>query len=437
MSNLEKSKDGYKHTPIGWIPEDWEISVLERILNKTQYGLSIPNHPEGNVPIIGMSNIKDGILTIEKISKVRIDHETTKAYSIKKNDLLFNRTNSEELVGKTTIANENLNYVFASYLIRFQIKDGVIPKFIYYYFNNPNTVAKIRSFATPGVSQWNINPTALRKHLYIPLPPLPEQKKIAEILSTWDKAIEQTKNLIEAKKKLKKGLMQKLLTGRMRFPEFGKPAKIGKLPEGWHRLRIGDLLKKIERPVIFDDNHQYPLISVKRRSSGLTHRETLTGSEILVKDLYITEEDDFLISKMQVVHGALGIVTKNFTSMYISGSYITLVAKDKEHFNIKFFDFLSRSNYIYHAALISSYGVSIEKMTFNLRWFLHTPIIIPQSIKEQNRIVSTLSILESELNELEKKLSLLQTQKKGLLQKLLTGQIRVQVDSSKPKGKKK
>lgn len=427
MSLLEKFKDGYKHTPIGWIPEDWEFEKAGLIFKNSR--------TKGSTKLTMLSvTMQDGLVRRDDLDrKMQPDLPSNENLKVEPGDIAYNMMRAWQ--GAIALATEE-GMVSPAYVVLRPTKEA----FSNYYFHLLKS-----SHYQYLITSYSYGITGDRLRLYykdfasipIPLPPLPEQKKIAEILSAWDIAIEQTKNLIEAKKKLKKGLMQKLLTGRMRFPEFGKAVPKGEVPNGWHRLRIGDLLKKIARPVIFDDNHQYPLISVRRRSSGLTHRETLTGSEILVKDLYITKENDFLISKMQVVHGALGLVTKNFASMYISGSYITLVAKDKEHFNIKFFDFLSRSNYIYHAALISSYGVSIEKMTFNLRWFLHTPIIIPQNIKEQNRIVSTLGILESELNQLEKKLSLLQTQKKGLLQKLLTGQIRVQVDSSKPKGKKK
>ncbi|MCD4652029.1 MAG: restriction endonuclease subunit S, partial [Candidatus Cloacimonetes bacterium] len=243
MNLRNKNRPGYKQTKIGWIPDEWECNAFKSIVKISQYGLSKSISVNGNSQIVGMANLQNGRITFTKTSKVYLTNKEKEDYCLKQDDIIFNRTNSEALVGKTALVEVDSEYVFASYLVRFNlIKAKSFPLFITQYYNMNSAIQRLRALATPGVSQFNINPTTLKRHFYVPLPPLPEQKKIAAILSTWDKAIEQTSTLINAKLQLKKGLMQQLLTGRKRFPEFGKPTLTGELPEGWREVKLSEVL---------------------------------------------------------------------------------------------------------------------------------------------------------------------------------------------------
>lgn len=140
------------------------------------------------------------------------------------------------------------------------------------------------------------------------LPPLPEQKAIAQVLSTGDAVIHSTEKLIAQKELRKKWLMQQLLTGKKRLKGFG-----GK----WKELTYEKLLQVVKRPVKWNDNELYNLISVRRRSGGIFLREALYGHQIKVKDLRDVDEGDFLFSKMQILHGASALVTKEFAEAKI------------------------------------------------------------------------------------------------------------------------
>ncbi|MBL0055356.1 MAG: restriction endonuclease subunit S [Chitinophagaceae bacterium] len=137
----------------------------------------------------------------------------------------------------------------------------------------------------------------------IPLPPLPEQKAIARILSTADTAIHTTEKIIAQKELRKKWLMQQLLTGKKRLKGFGGE---------WKEYSYEKILKVIKRNFDWDENELYKLISVRRRSGGIFYREALYGRQILVKTLRTANEGDFLFSKMQILHGASALVTKEF-----------------------------------------------------------------------------------------------------------------------------
>ncbi len=152
-----------------------------------------------------------------------------------------------------------------------------------------------------GTNISNLSQQILNDVVFL-LPPPPEQKKIAQILSTWDKAITTTEQLLTNSQQQKKALMQQLLTGKKRLLD-----KNGVRFEGeWREVELGSVLKEVKRPVDWDDAADYKLLSVKRRSEGVVLREVLKGTEILTKKMNIAQSGDFLISKMQIVHGAAG-----------------------------------------------------------------------------------------------------------------------------------
>jgi type I restriction enzyme S subunit len=262
-----------------------------------------------------------------------------------------------------------------------------------------------------------INSSDVRK-LKIPLPPLPEQKAIAQVLSKADAAIHTTEKLIAQKVLRKKWLMQQLLTGKKRLMGFGGV---------WKENSYEKILKVVKRNFDWDENELYKLISVRRRSGGIFYREALYGHQILVKTLRTANEGDFLFSKMQILHGASALVTKEFDGAKISGSYIAVVPKDKKQLNMEFFQWYSQTPYFYHQTYISSYGVHIEKMTFDFDTFLQLEMKLP-SIEEQTAIAQLLQAVDKEISILKAKAEKLREQKKGLMQKLLTGKVRLKIN---------
>jgi type I restriction enzyme S subunit len=258
---------------------------------------------------------------------------------------------------------------------------------------------------------------AFFERLKITLPPEAEQRRIAGILLCWDRAIGLVEGLLRAKGERKGGLMRRLLTGETRFREL----KGGR----WRRYRLGELLEEVDRYVTFNDEHTYKLASIRRRSEGLFFREALQGKDIKTKVMKTIRAGDFLLSKMQVVHGAWGLVTPEFDGMFVSDSYISLVPRNGSALKIEFLNYLSRMRSMRHLAYISSHGVHIEKMTFNLDDFLGEKITIPPTLEEQTRIVGVLSACDREIELLQKQLAALKEQKRGLTEKLLTGEVRV------------
>ncbi len=413
---VNEGRPGYKHTSLGWIPEDWECTSLSKI-TKTErpisYGIVQTGPPvTDGIKCVRVIDIKQG--KIDSSNLITTSKKISDAYRrtvLQENDLIV------ALRGKigamAMVDNSSVGFNLTRGVALISPKSDFDPNYIYQQFTSPHSIKVLES---------NLNGSALQELSIGVIRKIPilvpknknEQVKIATILHTWDSAITKTQQLIEQLKRRNKGLMQELLTPK----------------KEWHKHRIGDLLKTVKRPVDWNDEELYKLISVRRRSGGAFFREALYGKQILTKQLYSAHEGDFLISKMQIVHGASAVVPAELSGMKISGSYISLHSKDENLLDISFFNWLSKTRWFYRMAYISSYGVHIEKMTFDFEDFKRRFIVIPSSVKEQKRIDNILALAKTEVDILEQRLAKLKSQKKGLMQKLLTGEFRMSIKES-------
>lgn len=210
-----------KETEIGLIPKSWDVVRLgdDNILTSSQYGLSLRGSKEGKYPILRMNNLTNGYINPSDLQFVNVDETIFRKFRLEWGDILFNRTNSVELVGKTSIFNLDSEFVFASYLIRLKTNpDSLNPYFLNFYLNWDFTQSRLKGLASRGVSQANISAARL-KTLEIPLPSLEEQHQIAYILSTVDKKIEIEERRKATLKELFKTMLHKLMTGEIRLKD--------------------------------------------------------------------------------------------------------------------------------------------------------------------------------------------------------------------------
>lgn len=212
-----------KETEIGLMPESWDVVRLgdDNVLKMVQYGISVRGESSGKYPILRMNSIVGGYVVAEKLQYVDIPLELFEKFSLEQEDILFNRTNSIDLVGKTGIFNLTEKYTFASYLIRLRTnKRKLNSEFLNLYLNLESSQERLKTLATRGVSQSNISGSRL-KTLCIPLPPdLDEQKEIAHILSSVDKKLSQAESRKQALQALFKSMLQLLMTGQVRVKDI-------------------------------------------------------------------------------------------------------------------------------------------------------------------------------------------------------------------------
>ncbi|MCR4507781.1 restriction endonuclease subunit S [Pseudomonas sp. 32.2.56] len=399
------------------VPEGWICRPLEQIAKISSGGTPSRANAAfwgGNIPWVTTAEVNSSLIcdTKEKITQLGLESSSAKLYQ--PGTILLAMYGQGKTRGQVAMLGIQAatNQACAAIVLK-QNYDG---EFYFYYLQS--RYEYIRGLSNSG-SQENLS-AGLIKEITVPIPPVAEQAKIAKILSTWDKAITITEQILEKTQLQKKSLMQWMLTGKRRFADFA---------DEWQKITLSSLIKEVKRPVAWDDSSEYKLLSVKRRSEGVVLREVLLGHQILTKKMNVAHSGDFLISKMQVVHGAMGLVSTQHHAHHISDSYICLIPKDEKKIDMVFFAWYCKQKTMYHKAYLCSYGVHIEKMTFNFELFLKEKIEIPPSIKEQQKIASALSTVDQEIAVLQQKLAGLKQEKKALLQQLLTGKRRVQVDA--------
>lgn len=388
MTNSKNKKTFYNRP----IPSGWEVKKLGEVLTlKRGYDLTGNERVDGTVPVISSS----GFNGFHNVSMVKAPGIVMGRYGT---------------VGEIFYIEEDFwPHNTTLYVSVFKLLN---PLFAYYLLQSINYDTYSGKSAVPGI---NRNDLHIEKIL---LPPPPEQKAIAHILSMMDTAINKNNQLITEKELRKKWLMKNLLTGKKRLKGFDGE---------WKEYSYEELLKVVKRNFDWEEKELYKLISVRRRSGGIFFREALYGNQILVKTLRTANEGDFLFSKMQILHGASALVTKEFDGAKISGSYIAVISKEAGLLNMEFFQWYSRTSYFYHQTYISSYGVHIEKMTFDFENFLQLEMSLP-SFKEQTAIAQVLQAADKEIKLLKIKTEKLREQKKGMMQVLLTGKKRLKLN---------
>jgi type I restriction enzyme, S subunit len=161
----------------------WPVVELGLVVLDTQYGLSLNAGPEGRYPMLRMMNIEDGLCVENDIKYVDLNAKDFEAYRLVHGDVLFNRTNSYELVGRTGVYELEGDHVFASYLVRIKTKpEKLEPRFLTLYLNSDLGRQQVLAYATKAVSQANVNASNLLR-VRLPLPPLEVQRELLDEIS--------------------------------------------------------------------------------------------------------------------------------------------------------------------------------------------------------------------------------------------------------------
>jgi type I restriction enzyme S subunit len=367
---------------------------------------------DGTIPWVKTGEVQFNRIcdTEEKITIEAVKGSATKIY--KPNTLLMAMYGQGKTRGQVAILGKEAAINQACAAIEPEVPGDERYLFQYLSFNYQN----IRRLSNTG-SQENLSADIIRA-IPVVYPAKDIRTKIADILSTWDEALETLDILIAAKNRQKQALMQQLLTGKTRV----KGAK-GK----WKKVRMGDVLERVFRPIDWHADLPLNLVSLRRRCGGLFRRPDVKGSEYKTQDLHEIRAGDFLISKRQVVHGAWGYVTQEFAGGHVSKEYAILDNQAPDKLHMPFFAWLAQTRRLIRLARVSSTGVHIEKLIFDPGVFLRESIRIPADIAEQQHIGGILDTADQELTLLRTQRQTLDQQKRGLMQRLLTGKTRVKI----------
>ncbi len=276
--------------------------------------------------------------------------------------------------------------------------------------NKFNQIANVSSGSKMPRADWKY-----MAEIPFDVPPLKEQQKIAQILTTWDEAISKQEALIAEKEQLKKGLMQKLLSGEVRFAGFDGE---------WEEVRLGDFLT--ERNIKAPKSREYPLMAFVAEK-GVAHKGERYNREFLVNDsdnkkYKQTEYGDFIYSSNNLETGSIGL--NLYGSASISPVYS--IFQIQEPHNYQFMGSFLVSKRLLHKMIRYRQGVIYGQWKIHESDFLKIKEKIPSPV-EQQKIAQVLTTADKEIELLKKELEVLKEQKRGLMQRLLTGEVRVKV----------
>ncbi|MFB9864312.1 restriction endonuclease subunit S [Rufibacter immobilis] len=301
----------------------------------------------------------------------------------------------------------------------------VTKEYCYYYLTRPEIRLFLESLSQRSGGQTGIEMDKLKNYPF-PVPSIPEQHAIANILSTWDEGIKKLQQLIAAKQKHKKTLTQQLLTGKKRFKEFVKEegiqvTKFGPYPTDWHYIPLHDVAKEVSAKN--KGGNKLPVLSCTKYR-GLVDSLEYFGKQIFSKDTStykVVKRGQFAYATNHIEEGSIGYQDL-YNEALISPMYTAFVTNSKV--NDDFLYRLLKTDLYIHIYQAST-SASVDRRG-SLRWKEFSKIRIPlPSLEEQNKISVVLQAADKEIETLQQKLSALKQQKKGLMQLLLTGKKRV------------
>jgi type I restriction enzyme, S subunit len=418
------------------IPKEWEYPKFNQIVKTNP----ITKIEEKQVPYIPM----DAVDTEKPHFNYFEERELSENSSLSKfqnNDTLFARITPSTENGKTCIVeNFERNGIVSSELTVLRATENIIPKYLYYYVKSH----RIRQFAISQMlgttGRQRVPDYVFKKDLNIELPSLPEQKQIATILSNVDSLIDSTENVITHSKKVKTGLMQKLLTRGIGHTKFKKvPWLFGKeieIPEEWKIVELKNLLlnqnsglhNKLEKSEEGDNIvGMYDLYNVDKidgQKFTLAKFPKTIKNKIVEKEKYLFDKNDLVYIEISLVKEGIGktvYVTKNGKGTFFAGNLRRFKINDMEIFPEYLYQYLNTNmirNYFISTSYTSAQTGITTKDYFKVR-------IIMSPLPEQQKIATILSNIDSKITSQEQYKEKLERLKKSLMQKLLTGEVRV------------
>lgn len=273
-------------------------------------------------------------------------------------------------------------------------------------------------------TQKNLN-TNIVKKTEILLPPLPVQRKIAAILSSVDEAIEKTEAIIEQTEKVKKGLMQQLLTKGIGHTKF-KKTEIGEIPEEWEVLKVADVAKTTSGGTPSRNNPEYFNGSIPWIKTGELKEKYIYDTEEKITEEAVKNSSAKLVPKNSLIVAMYGATIGNVSINKIDATTnqaCCVIIPQKERLNYEFLYYLLA---FWKEKLIKLGAGGAQP---NISQQIIKNLLIPMpSLKEQMEIANILAILDKKIQNEKKKFDSLSNLKKGLMQVLLTGKVRVKVD---------
>jgi type I restriction enzyme S subunit len=427
--------EGYKETEIGVIPVDWKVEKIENLLEKFQngYAFSSKGYKEKGIPIVSMASISlDGKFQFNYEKAKYWDSEKLdelEAFTLKKNDLIIAMTDvtpDKKLIGRMAIVDIDDTFLLNQRVGLLKLKNNINYIFLSNYSNHTKWRSYSKNISALG-AQANLSTKDI-KEAKIPLPPLKEQEKIADILSTADAKIDAIAIQIDRAETLKKGLLQKLLSEGIGHSEF-KDSELGKIPESWEVVKledISDFITKGATPTTYGFDWEETGIPFLRS-------ECVSDNGLVMKAaMFISDEAHKHMNRSEIKNGDLLMtITGNVGRVILLQDDISIGNINQHIARIRISSNQVDNKFMYQYLSQDKYRLNYYKITtgqaypqISLKQVRNSIVPLP-SLKEQKQIADILSAADEKLEVLRAKKEKCETLKKGLLQKLLSGEVRV------------
>ena len=310
------------------------------------------------------------------------------------------------------------NYSFSNFtsMVRIQKPHLLFPQFAFYILLEVYQSGKTKNIERRTTGIRNLDFSLYKKLARFPLIPIIEQQKICNVLSTWDRAIERVQQLVEAKQRQKNQLVSRLLSGQKRFPGF---------QDEWKQVKLGAFLhpkfRKVVKPV-----GAYLRLGIRSHGKGTFTSVVDDPETIALTHLFQTRKDDLIVNITFAWEGAIALVGPDGDGALVSHRFPTYIFDTSKMLPEYFRHLMVTDRFFYELDLISPGGAGRNRV-MNKGDFLKITVTIP-GVEEQKKIAGVLGTMDEQIGLLKKYLERLNEQKKGLMQKLLTGEIRVKVD---------
>lgn len=395
------------------MPPGWDKSLLHHVAH-VQTGLSKSEGrtgPSVRKPYLRVANVQDGYLDLTNIKEIEVPLSQVNRFSLQLHDILMTEGGDFDKLGRGCVWRNEIpecvhqNHIFA---VRVTKPDAMSPQFLAYLVQSDRAKSYFRSCAKQTTNLASINSSQI-KELPVLLPPLAEQREIVERVMVWDAAIEKTERLIAAKESHLKAIEHQLLTARKRFNGFSN---------NWESLRAD----KIFDSVSIKGFGSEPLLSVTQ-DRGVIPRDMLTGRVTMpageTTSFKLVEPGNFVIS-LRSFQG--GLEHSDYRGL-VSPAYTVLRAT--REIDERFFRHYFRSADFIKRLSVAVVGIRDGKQV-SFQDFCSIKIPFP-TVAEQQAIATMLDEGGREIALLHNQLAAFKKEKRGLMQKLLTGQWRVKI----------
>lgn len=415
MKDILKNRNGCKDTDAGIIPQDWEIKPLGSLIKYTKgFAFKSKEFSSGGKRVIRISDTTENTIKTENAIYINDDGNIYEKWKLNVDDLVFSTVGSrppmyDSMVGKVIRINEKFSgsLLNQNQVIIRGIENNIKNSFIYYQFKSKRYLNYIETIVRGNANQVSITLSDLFSFKVI-VPPLSEQEKISDILSTWDQAIEKTIVLIDKLQLRKIGLMQQLLTGKVKLAGFNKEWKEDKLGSYFsERKETGtenQVLLSVGKNGVYPQNN-----SVKK--------DTSNSDKSKYKQIY---KGDIGYNTMRMWQGRSAL---SQLDGIISPAYTVL--KPKANTDPVYFSYLFKLEEMIHKFYRNSQGMVSDTWMCKFKDLSIIKFYAPSSKEEQTAIANILTNVDLEIEQQKAYLDKLNEQKKGLMQQLLTGKTRV------------